>query len=131
VEATTAIIMAQGQPKMKKTAATAAKQNKKTKVTAVSRRQNKTTAKKGPRAFAPTKQAAAAAAQGPRAVTKAIDRKNEASIAAKAVSIGTQFFLTDIAGRGKQQLSKQIAERNKKQKKTNQLQRHVESLQKL
>jgi DNA integrity scanning protein DisA with diadenylate cyclase activity len=83
--------MAQGQPKMKKTATTAAKQ-KKTKVTAVSRRQNKTTAKKGPRTFAPTKQAAAAAAHGPRAVTKAIDRKNEASIAAKAVSIGTQSF---------------------------------------
>jgi hypothetical protein len=115
--------MAQGQAKnLKKKPSAPAKK------AAVSRRQNKTTAKKGKRTFAP-KKAAAVAQQ--TAVTKAIDRKNEAAIAAKAVSVGTQFFLTDIAGRGQQALSQQISQRNKKQKKTNQLQRHVESLQKL
>jgi hypothetical protein len=49
------------------------------------------------------------------ATTKAINRKNEASAAAKAVSVGTQFFLTDIASTGKIEMNKKLKERNKKQ----------------
>jgi hypothetical protein len=49
------------------------------------------------------------------ATTKAINRKNEAGIAAKAVAVGTQFFLTDIATKGKTDLNKKLNERNKKQ----------------
>lgn len=49
--------------------------------------------------------------------TKAINRKNEACVAAKAVAVGTQFFLTDIATKGKSERNKKLGERNKKQEK--------------
>ena len=52
------------------------------------------------------------------ATTKAINRKNEAGVAAKAVAVGTQFFLTDIASTGKSEMNKKLKERNKKQGKT-------------
>ena len=51
------------------------------------------------------------------ATTKAINRKNEKAIAAKAVAVGTQFFLSDISTKGKAEMEKQIKERNKKQDK--------------
>lgn len=47
--------------------------------------------------------------------TKAINKKNESLIAAKAVGVGTKFFLADIADSGKQELTKQTQERDKKQ----------------
>lgn len=52
------------------------------------------------------------------ATTKAINRKNEAGVAAKAVAVGTQFFLTDIASTGKTEMNKKLKERNKRQGKT-------------
>jgi hypothetical protein len=52
------------------------------------------------------------------ATTKAINRKNEINVAAKAVGVGTQFFLQDIAQSGKQAHTKQIQVRDKKQMKS-------------
>ena len=51
------------------------------------------------------------------ATTKAINKKNEAAIAAKAVAVGTQFFLTDVAVKGEKEMKKQLRERDKKQNK--------------
>lgn len=50
--------------------------------------------------------------------TKAINRKNEALIAAKAVSNGAKFFLTDVKEKGVQEMKKQIQTRDKKQSKS-------------
>lgn len=47
--------------------------------------------------------------------TKAINRKNESLIAAKAVRVGTKFFLGDISSKGKKEVEKQNRERLKKQ----------------
>lgn len=91
------------------------------------RRQN-TKIKKGKRTITPKR---STQHQQEIAVTKAINRKNETTIAAKAMGVGTQFFLKDIAGKGKAELDKQIKQRDKKQKKANQTARHLESLQKL
>jgi hypothetical protein len=52
------------------------------------------------------------------ATTKAINRKNEIGVAAKAVSVGTKFFLQDVADSGKQAHTKQIQIRDKKQLKS-------------
>mmetsp|Transcript_19897 Transcript_19897/g.25624 ORF Transcript_19897/g.25624 Transcript_19897/m.25624 type:complete len:120 (+) Transcript_19897:134-493(+) len=49
--------------------------------------------------------------------TKAINRKNESLVAAKAVKTGTNFFLTDMTERGSKQMKKEISDRNKKQNK--------------
>lgn len=51
-----------------------------------------------------------------QATTKAINRKNELKVAAKAVGVGTKFFLKDIADQGKKEYDKQIRDRNKKQR---------------
>ena len=58
------------------------------------------------------------AAQTDRDTTKAINRKNEALVAAKAVSVGTQFFLHDIKETGAKEVKKQMNARNKKENKT-------------
>lgn len=50
--------------------------------------------------------------------TKAINKRNEALVAAKAVSAGSKFFLSDISEKGKREKMKQIQERNKKQRKS-------------
>lgn len=60
--------------------------------------------------------------------TKAINRKNEACIAAKAVASGTQFFLSDISKKGSDKLTRQIKERNKRQTKSNHLQKQLSKL---
>ena len=52
-----------------------------------------------------------------RETTKEINRKNESIIAAKAVSVGTRFFLSDVAERGTKEMKKQLKARNKKQEK--------------
>ena len=49
------------------------------------------------------------------AATKAINRKNEIGVAAKAVSVGTKFFLQDVAQSGQQAHKKQLQIRDKKQ----------------
>lgn len=48
-------------------------------------------------------------------VSKQINKKNEALVAAKAVSAGNKFFLNDIAERGMKEHKDQIRARNKKQ----------------
>jgi hypothetical protein len=50
--------------------------------------------------------------------TKAINRKNERIVAAKAVSVGTKFFLSDVAEKGSNHVKKQAAERNRRQLKS-------------
>jgi hypothetical protein len=47
--------------------------------------------------------------------TKAINKKNERIIAAKACTAGTQFFLKDIATKGRVESERQVSVRNKKQ----------------
>eukprot|EP00980_Cylindrotheca_fusiformis_P001522 scaffold346_cov116-Cylindrotheca_fusiformis.AAC.36 len=51
------------------------------------------------------------------ATTKAINRKNERIVAAKALNGGTAFYLKDIAERGKSEAKRQTAIRDKKQNK--------------
>jgi len=63
--------------------------------------------------------------------TKAINRRNESLIAAKAVSVGTKFFLGDIAEKGTKEVEKQVRDRNKKQEKSKATDRLKEQLRKL
>ena len=58
-----------------------------------------------------------AAARQEKATTKAINRKNEALIAAKAVSVGTKFFLNDIKESGTKEVNRQSRNRSKKENK--------------
>eukprot|EP00934_Nitzschia_sp_Nitz4_P004983 Nitzschia sp. Nitz4//scaffold9_size221794//194557//194992//NITZ4_001380-RA/size221794-processed-gene-0.291-mRNA-1//1//CDS//3329561103//4973//frame0 len=53
--------------------------------------------------------------------SKAINRKNERIIAAKALSSGTTLTLSDIATRGKDESQRQLAARDKKQNKPTKL----------
>lgn len=67
--------------------------------------------------------------------TKAINRKNEALVAAKAVNAGAKFFLGDIAEKGKKEVHRQNKERHKKETKSSsrvrdRLQNQLNSLQK-
>jgi Protein of unknown function (DUF2462) len=63
--------------------------------------------------------------------TKTINKRNERLIAAKAVSVGTKFFLNDISEKGANHVKKQTAERNKKQQKSKTSTRMEQQLQKL
>jgi hypothetical protein len=63
--------------------------------------------------------------------TRDINRKNEVLVAAKAVSVGTKFFLTDINAKGKTEVNKQLRQRSKKQVKTKLSNRLKDQLQKL
>lgn len=47
--------------------------------------------------------------------SKAISKKNEVTVAAKAVAVGTQFFLKDIAQGGQNEVNKQMRVRSKKE----------------
>ena len=49
-------------------------------------------------------------------VSKAINKKNERLIAAKAMNGGTNFSLKDIATKGNNEAKRQTAERDKKQR---------------
>uniref|UniRef100_A0A7S1D0M4 Uncharacterized protein n=1 Tax=Cyclophora tenuis TaxID=216820 RepID=A0A7S1D0M4_CYCTE len=49
--------------------------------------------------------------------TKAINRKNEALLSAKAVGDGTRFFLSDVKETGKKELNAQLKARSKKEDK--------------
>lgn len=55
--------------------------------------------------------------QAERDTTKAINRRNEIIVAAKAVSSGTRFFMKDVSEKGTKEMKKQLDERNKKQTK--------------
>jgi hypothetical protein len=63
--------------------------------------------------------------------TRTINKKNEVLVAAKAVSVGTKFFLNDIQAKGKTEVSKQLRQRSKKQVKTKLSNRLKDQLQKL
>ena len=64
--------------------------------------------------------------------TKTINKKNESIVAAKAVSVGTRFFLTDVAEKGTNQMNAELKQRNKKQDKSTKLSdRLKDQLQKL
>jgi hypothetical protein len=66
--------------------------------------------------------------------TKAINRKNEMQVAAKAISVGTQFFMSDIKTKGQQEYRQQLQQRDKKQMKSSsvqQSQRVQEQIRKL
>lgn len=78
----------------------------------------KKTVHMGTRDFAPNAaRGKNAAAREDAATTKAINQKNEVAIAAKAVAVGTQFFLSDVASKGEKEMKKQLNDRNKKQSK--------------
>jgi hypothetical protein len=47
--------------------------------------------------------------------TKTINKKNEVMVAAKAVSVGDRFFLSEMATKGKMEVKKQLKARNKRQ----------------
>mmetsp|Transcript_28477 Transcript_28477/g.81903 ORF Transcript_28477/g.81903 Transcript_28477/m.81903 type:complete len:111 (+) Transcript_28477:136-468(+) len=64
--------------------------------------------------------------QGMMAATKAINRKNERLIAAKAMNAGTNFSLTDISEKGKNESQRQTAERDKKQNKPTKLSQRLQ-----
>ena len=53
--------------------------------------------------------------------TKAINKKNEAMISAKAVSAGNTFFLNDIKDKGKKEINRQTQNRIKKETGSNKL----------
>jgi hypothetical protein len=63
--------------------------------------------------------------------TRSINKKNEVLVAAKAVSVGTKFFLNDIQTKGKTEITKQLRQRSKKQVKTKLSNRLKDQLQKL
>lgn len=96
---------------------TAAKLAKKKKSAGAQKRKTvrKKTVAKGPREC--KQQRSSVAAHEKAATTKAINRKNEAAIAAKAVAVGTKFFLGDVSAKGEKEMQKQLREREKKQSK--------------
>lgn len=67
--------------------------------------------------------------------TKAINKRNETLVAAKALSSGTlasQFFLKDLATKGSKEQAEQMRKRNKKERKeVNQTERLKKQLKKL
>jgi hypothetical protein len=85
---------------------------------------------KGPKACAMIKNNLQAKEEG--AATKQINRKNESLVAAKAVSVGTRFFLGDISEKGKKHFQKQMKDRTKKEKNCNKISDRLKAqLQKL
>jgi hypothetical protein len=63
--------------------------------------------------------------------TKAINRKNERLVAAKAVSVGTKFFMSDVAAKGENHVKKEAAQRNKRQLKSKTTSRIEKQIQEL
>lgn len=76
---------------------------------------SKTTQTKGRKQKKARSAAVVESAKTHEAVSKQINRKNEALVAAKAVSAGNKFYLTDISERGANEHKAQIKARNKKQ----------------
>jgi hypothetical protein len=63
--------------------------------------------------------------------TRSINKKNEVLIAAKAVSVGTKFFMSDVNDKGTKKHNEQLKQRNKKQDKGKLSNRLKDQLQKL
>lgn len=53
--------------------------------------------------------------------SKAINKKNEALIACKAISSGSKFFMKDITDSGSKEHQQQLKQRNKKEEKSKKL----------
>lgn len=95
--------------------------------------------KKGKRFVAPKQNSAAAAASSQHhrqqlEVSKALEKKNEALVGAKAIAAGAKFgLLHDIQEKGQKQLSRQLKDRDKQQQPRNAkvTQRLQQQLQKL
>jgi Protein of unknown function (DUF2462) len=68
-----------------------------------------------------TKGIKAVHAKADQELSKDITKKNEALIAAKAVSAGSKFFLSDVASVGQTEFKKQLNERHKKENKAKKL----------
>jgi hypothetical protein len=100
--------MAQGGLKLK-----ASKAPKKSKPS-----QQKKNLSKGRKAFA-AKGRKATLARQETDTSKAINRKNEATVAARAVGAGGRFYLTDIKEAGKKEIKKKNDALRKKEKKGN------------
>lgn len=67
------------------------------------------------------------------ATTKAINKRNQALVAAKALSEHSRFFLSDLTKQGEREQAQQIQVRNKKQGKSkakNRLEQQLEQLKK-
>jgi hypothetical protein len=106
--------MAQGLGKLKKTPGA---QKRKT---AAHKKKKQATITKGRKHYNP--KGRKAEQQRPQvAISKAINRKNEALISAKAVSDGTKFALRDVSELGKTELQAQQKARTKKEDKATRL----------
>jgi hypothetical protein len=97
--------MAQGGIKLK---SKAAKKNKQS--------QQKRNLSKGRKAFAAKGRKVTQAKQEAE-TSKAINRKNEATVAARAVGAGGKFFLTDVKEAGQNEIKKKNDQLRKKEKK--------------
>lgn len=86
---------------------------------------------KGRKAFAAKGRAATLAKQETQ-TSKAINKKNELAVAARAVGAGNTFYLNDIKEAGKKMLAKKKNELRKKEGKTGKMQERLqEQLNKL
>jgi hypothetical protein len=101
--------MAQGGFKLKSKAP--AKKSK------VNQKQKSKQLSKGRKAFSAKGRKAALAKQDAE-TSKAINRKNEVTVAARAVGSGNTFFLNDIKEAGKKEIGKKNAELRKKESKS-------------
>jgi Protein of unknown function (DUF2462) len=74
---------------------------------------------KGRKQFAPKKRATmSVGAQAERETSKTINKRNETIVAAKAVSVGINFFCGDLTEKGSRERQKQVKARDKKQQDT-------------
>lgn len=78
--------------------------------------QHKRNLSKGRKAFAAKGRKAIQSKQEAE-TSKAINRKNEATVAARAVGAGGKFFLTDVKEAGQKEIKKKNDELRKKEKK--------------
>ena len=87
---------------------------------------------KGRKHFAPKKRATMTiGAQTDRATSKTINKRNETIVAAKAVSVGINFFCGDLTEKGSRERQKQVKARDKKQQDTKLSDRLKNQLKKL
>lgn len=89
----------------------------------------KTATKNRRKHFSASRHVASRAAE--EQTTKAINKKNESLIAAKAVGVGTKFFLGDITEKGSKELERQVKQRDKKQQGSKATDRLKDQLKKL
>jgi Protein of unknown function (DUF2462) len=119
--------MAQGSGKLAKKQSRGA--GNKTSAVAVKR---KKPVSKGRKYYAPKKKATMAlGAQAERETSKTINKRNETIVAAKAVSVGINFFCSDLTAKGSRERQKQVKARDKKQQDTKLSDRLKNQLKKL